>query len=482
MPRTRPRSIRSSCILATLLSIELLLGDQLLRPRIQAQETPLIKSSLATALLPLVTKGFPAPPPQFGVQMMKSIDEDHGLSEASEVGIHWVRYHAFPWDRIEPVLNTPPKYNWAAVDGTSLRIAYQNGWSALAIVQYAPDWAQKVPGSACGPIHADQWDEYARFLSALVKRYKDPPYGIKYWELGNEPDAPVGNGRSIFGCWGDREDPYYGGEYYGQMLRHAYPAIKAADPQAQVLVGGLLLDCDPAHAPPGQDCTPSRFLEGILRVGGGDYFDIVSFHGYALYDGSLGQDEQHRSWGARGGVVLGKADYLRELMDKYGVDKPLMHTEGSLICPGEDIIRCNPPETVFYDKQADYVVWLYVRNWADGILATTWFQFDGPGWRYSGMLDASQTPKPAYQAFRFLTQQLGNAWYEGPVPRYAPLKGYAFGTPDKRIWVLWPADETPWSIYLPHDVTHVYDKYGNDITPKDNTITFSHPIYVERPR
>jgi hypothetical protein len=39
----------------------------------------------------------------------------------------------------------------------------------------------------------------------------------------------------------------FGGEYYGNMLKIVYPAIKSADPQAQVLVGGLLLDCDPVN-------------------------------------------------------------------------------------------------------------------------------------------------------------------------------------------------------------------------------------------
>ena len=72
------------------------------------------------------------------------------------------------------------------------------------------------------------------------------------------------------------------------MLKVAYPQIKAADPQAQVLVGGLLLDCDPR---PGAGCSltaqnaiPPKFLEGILRNNGGPYFDGVSFHAYDFYD------------------------------------------------------------------------------------------------------------------------------------------------------------------------------------------------------
>ena len=42
---------------------------------------------------------------------------------------------------------------------------------------------------------------------------------------------------SVFGCWGDNDDDYYGGGYYADMLKMVYPAVKSADPQAQVLIG-----------------------------------------------------------------------------------------------------------------------------------------------------------------------------------------------------------------------------------------------------
>jgi hypothetical protein len=409
---------------------------------------------------------------------MTAINEAYGLSKAVDANVHWVRYQAFAWDRIEPVRTVPPTYDWSAVDETSLRNAFENGMTVIATVQYVPDWAQKYAGSICGPIHADQLDAHAQFLAALVNRYKNPPYKVKYWELGNEPDAPVSIDRNVFGCWGEPEDPYYGGATYGQMLRRAYPAVKAADPLAQVLIGGLLLDCDPTYPPPGQECRSGRFFEGILSVG--DYFDIVSYHGYTLYNGSINQDEQHPYWHHRGGIVLGKARYLRETLAAHNLDKPLMHTEGSLICPAENVVRCNPPEPAFYQKQAVYAVWLYVRNWAEGIVSTIWYQFDGPGWRYGGMLDQNQAPKPVYTAFDFMTGQLGDARYEGPVTSYSQIKGYSFGAPGKRIWVLLPPDGMIWNIALPGDVTRVYDTFGNDITPAGSNVTISGPVYVER--
>jgi hypothetical protein len=262
------------------------------------------------------------------------------------------------------------------------------------------------------------------------------------------------------------------------MLEAAYPAIKKADPEAQVLIGGLLLDCDPDDPPPGKDCKSAKFLEGILRVGGGNYFDVVSFHGYPLYDGTRQIDRTVPSWIGRGGVVQGKIAFLREVMATHGVDKPLMHTEGALLCHPDSPI-CNPPDTAFFEAQADYVVWLFVRNWAEGLKATIWYQFEGPGWRHGSLLDGNQQPKPAYNALQFLSQELSSARYEGSVTLYLALRGYEFSVPGKTIWVLWSPDDQSHDVVLPASMLTVYDTYGEDITPDNSTLSVQSPIYVE---
>lgn len=442
---------------------------------------PVAQGSAPTkAFLPMVARKYPPPPPIFGGEMW-GIKDSRGLPYAVEGGIHWVRFGAFAWDAIEPVRTNPPSYKWEGVDEDSLRNASANGLEVIAILRFTPPWAQKYPGSSCGPIAEEALDEFAQFLTALVSRYSAPPFNVRYWELGNEPDVPVWYDPTVYGCWGDESDPYYGGGYYAEMLKRAYPAIKAADPGAQVLIGGLLLDCDPTNPPPGKDCKPARFLEGILRNGGGPYFDIVSFHGYPPYAGSLSLqlDERFPSWDKRGGVVLGKVDFLREVMATYGVDKQIIHTEGSLICPEMNEEVCNPPGPDFYEAQADYVAWLFVRNWAEGLLGTVWYTFEYPGWRYGSMLDENQQPKPAWYALDFLTEELHNGYYQAPVTQYPTLQGYEFSVSGKRVWVLWAPDEQPKTISLPGEVTRVYDKYGNDITPAGGTLTVSSPVYVE---
>src|SRR3990170_7815710 len=442
-------------------------------------------TSSSMVYLPITIKGYPRPMTIFGAQVLP-YKSNKVMNFMKEADVYWVRVNAINWNEIEPIQTDPPTYKWDKVNDLYLSSAGQNGMQTIAPIRYAPVWAQKIPGYACGPISTEALDEFAQFLQALVQRYSYPPYNIKYWELGNEPDIDyrLADQNSGFGCWGDENDEYYGGGYYAEMLKVAYPAIKAVDPTAQVLMGGLLLDCDPTHPPEGKDCKPAKFLEGILRNGGGNFFDIANFHGYSPYSssspgGELYYDEHFQSWEARGGVVLGKLNFVREVMANFGVDKPVMHTEGSLICPEWNETDCNPPTEAFYQAQADYVAWLYVRNWAAGLKGTIWHQFNGPGWRNGGILDENQDPRPAYYALDFLTQELKGATYAAQVTQFPSLVGYEFKTAAKRIWVLWSPDAGTYAIQLPGDVLHVYDKYGADITPAGPEINVKSPIYVE---
>ena len=429
--------------------------------------------------LPMSMRDYPRLPTTLGLQM-HSISAGNGFSLAAQTSAYWVRYNAFDWNAIEPRRTDPPTYLWSAVYEASLINAAHAGMQVIATVKFTPSWARKVSSSSCSAVRADAFDEYAQFLTALVRRYSAAPYNVRYWELGNEVDVDPSEvpSNSGFGCWGDINDYYYGGGFYAEMLKVAYPAIKAADPRAQVMLGGLLMDCDPTQSA-GQRCERSRFLEGVLRAGGAPYFDILSFHGYVLFNGTLRLDIQHPGWVARGGAVLGKIDFLREVLRNYGVSKPIMDTEGALVCDPYNYSACRPVGTAFYEAQADYVVWLYVRNWAEGLVGTVWYDFQDGGWRYSGLLDANGTPRPAYFAFKFLGEELRGATYRGRVDQYSGVAGYAFTQPGKRIWVLWTPDEVARTIALPAETLRVLDKYGNVIATGAGALSLKSPVYVE---
>jgi len=453
-------------------------GEVLQSPKLTK---PYAVDTLINNYMPLVRRGRQAPA-SIGSEMYGGQDATV-MSRARGANIRWTRISGLNWKAIEPVRTNPPTYNWSSVDEASIKAMTANEIEVIAMVRWTPDWAQKYPGISCGPVAQDALDAFAQFMSAAVSRYSKAPYSIHYWEIGNEPDIDhllVGPDNE-FGCWGEESDPYYGGGYFATMLEKVYPAIKAADPSATVIPGGLLLDCDPTNPPEGKTCLPAYFLEGILRnngkMNGGNYFDMVSFHGYPFYNGTLQMDEHFPSWEARGGVVLGKANFIREVLAKYNVSKPLFHSEGSLTCPEFESV-CNPPGGDFYEAQADFVVWMYIRNIADGIKITTWFQFID-GWRYDGLLYSNLNPKLSYNALQFLTTEIGIANYTQQITTYTPLRTYEFVSTSKKIWVMWSPDEQTHPFNLPVRTLNVFDKYGADVTPVNNVITIKSPVYVE---
>jgi hypothetical protein len=269
------------------------------------------------------------------------------------------------------------------------------------------------------------------------------------------------------------------------MLKTVYPAIKEVDPEAKVLLGGLLLDCDPVFPPAGEVCGSGNFFGGVLRNGGGDYFDIVSFHAYPFYSGpsygfpSLYYDDHHPKWGNRGGVVLGKLQFIRQVMATYNVEKPIFHTEGALLCHPQNTIDCDPPGEGFFEAQADYLPRLYVRNWANGVSGTIWYQLEGPGWRFGGLLDDNQNPKPAFNALKAMTDKLSGTTLSGSVTQFEGIEGYEFNSDQKTVWVLWSPDEVDILIIPPENLSAAYDKYGKEITPAGTGITINSPVFFE---
>jgi hypothetical protein len=429
-----------------------------------------------TIFLPAIYHQYPYPS-IFGIET--SSMGSSSSPAIAQAGAYFVRVAPFSWADIEPLRTDPPTYHWETVNEAVLKQASVSGLRAIATVKYTPSWAQKIPGVACGPMAQPYLDEFAQFLGNLVARYSAPPYNIQYWEIGNEVDVDPSlvPPDSIYGCWGDQHNKYYGGQYYGQMLQYVYPAIKAADPQAQVMLGGLLVNCDPTNASLGIDCKPSMFLEGILKFAGGSYFDIVSFHAFAFYmNGQITEDLGN--WQPRGGVVLGKVSFLREVMARYGVDKPLILSEASLLCP-EGQVGCSPASDAFKDAQATYVGMLYTRTWAANLLGTVWFTLEAPGWRNSGLTNAS-APRPAYKAYQFLATELRGASLVGSLDQqYAGLNGYEFSTALKKIWVLWAPDQADHLITLPANVIQVYDKLGSPVTPAGNQVTVNGTVIIE---
>jgi hypothetical protein len=433
-----------------------------------------------TIYLPLVMHNFSLQT-IFGAEM-DQLTSGGGLDQMAAAIISWTRRNAVLWSNVEPAEDVR---NWSALASleSDLQDASSKGIQVILIVRSTPEWARKVAGSGpyCGPISPDKLAAFGSFMRELVARYSVSPYNVKYWELWNEPDvdSSIFPGDNIYGCWGDQNDAYYGGGYYAEMLKAAYPQIKAVDPQAQVLVGGLLLDCDPR---PGAGCAavgnsnlPPKFLEGILINNGAPYFDGVSFHAYDYYQGQSGQYSNpnwQSAWNTTGPVLVAKAQFIQSLMSQYDVSgKFLVNTESAILC---DTCSNDP---AFETTKAYYVTQAYAAATAQGLRANIWYSV--LGWQNSGLLNPDLSPRPAYTAFQFARSELRNATWVRDITEYTVVKGYELQRADHHIWVLWSLDGSTHTIPLPGVPLAAWDTLGNSVPVAASMDVGLNPLYLE---
>ncbi len=190
-----------------------------------------------------------------------------------------------------------------------------------------------------------------------------------------------------------------------------------------------------------------------------------------------------------GGGVLGKTSFLRNIMQQYGVTKPLFLNEMGLMCAptiaGVPVEWCNPPNADFFEMQADHLVKVYTRGISTDLQGLVWYTLNGPGWRNSGLLDGSQQPRPAFYAYQQLTQILDHALYAGTVPYIEGVEAHAFEKAGSIIQVMWATTDTSYTISVSQaQFVGAYDRSGEDILPVTNgsnyefTVTFE-PMYIE---
>lgn len=391
----------------------------------------------------------------FGVTMDR-INSASGIDQLSEAGITWTR-EDFIWEAIEP---TEGERNWDATLESELVNASKLNIKPIMVIGGTPAWALK-DGFPCGAVAEEKFDELGAFVYDLVKRYSVPPYNVRYWELWNEPDVDGG-----LGCWGDSSDgDYYGGEYYGEMLKAVYPQMKAADPQAQVLVGGLLLDCDPnLESSLGKDCTPSNFLEGILVSGAGNYFDGVSFHAYDYYSGlgTYGFANWGSSSSTTGPSAVVKGAFLKNVLSQYGFgNKPLFNTETAIFYgPNVATPPCDPnaPAEVEVTK-VYHLIHSFASSIAEGNKTNIWYSAIGV--RCSGLLNTDLSAKPAYEAYKFAYSKLGDATFVQQISAGDQVRAYEYRLSNRKLWVLWSLDGGDHPITLPK-MPIVVNKVGAD--------------------
>lgn len=414
-------------------------------------------------------------------------------SKIAELGSGWVRLNdRISWQDLQPVEGGPIDWDSLALLDDELRSLQAVGATPIMIVDDYPSWATIDPNKSCGAIKEEAFDDFAAFMFELVARYSSPEFNVKHWELGNEVDVDpdLVPDDSVFGCWGDADQPNYGGEYYGQFLMAVTPSIRIADPQAKVWIGGFILNKpDSTVGNPGAP-RPELFFRGILEAGAAPYFDVVPFHAHTQYYGAIYDTHMgpNNAWLTLGGGVNGKAQFLRNIMAEYGVDKPVIVNEIGVGCDQASNAACMPviPE-IFYEFKAMMLPRIAVRAVSADIMGMVWYTLEGPGWRAMGLLDDQNQPQKAYHAMEFLAERLRGATYLGTIDYGAGTETYVFRLGgSKQLQIAWTFSNVTIPIMIPQDsFVAAYDLTGNPITPLavdtnyQLDLTFS-PIYILR--
>gem|GEM_PF-550458 len=415
----------------------------------------------------------------FGVETANLLAGGETIAAA---GVSWVRRNGLVWYEVEPIQGMR---SWRAAANLEKEMIQAGALNLkfVLIIRGTPEWAQQVQGSFCGPIKSDALRAFSWFVRDVVARYSAPPFNVQYFELGNEPDAPIRYGDEVYGCWGSSVDRYRGGSAYAAMLKAVYPQVKIANPEAKVLIGGLLANCDVEQPPAGEDCSWTRFFEGILENGGGPYFDGLSFHTYEYYyktPGRWGNANWNSYYNTLGPVLIAKARYYKALLSSYNVrGKFLMDTEVALLC-----WDCTPAQQ-YETAKAWYLPEVYAASMAEGLQAAFWYSYNG--WLGSGLVDGDGKPVPAMTALQVAREKFGGATFTGRVtPREVGIFdeelgiiGYKFRQGNRIIWLIRSADSQNREVVFNQFPTAITDPVGTELTPSRRLTLTLKPMYIE---
>jgi hypothetical protein len=341
---------------------------------------PLIRRAVFLSALLTLTIALSGAPAQ-GAASGVVINGPTGLagqsdSLVSELGVGWVRSFV-PWNSFEP---SRGQLSQGEVSALEQGIAgLPAGTKVLVDLVDTPRWESGSSNPTSPPRNPA---DYARFAGAMAKRFAGR---VSAWEIWNEEDDSS--------WWAGGPDA----GAYTQMLKDAYAAVKAADPSANVILGGLT----------GNDY---EFLQKLYEHGAKGHFDAAAVHTdtacnnispyEALRNGP--NDPRINRW-----AFLGYRT-MHEVMLAHGDDSPIWMTElGWNTSPGlckSGRWAGQKPAGVSESEQATFLLQAYhclaqdpyvqVGIWYD--LQET--ELDGYGGY--GLLDPSFNPKPAFYALQ----------------------------------------------------------------------------------
>jgi hypothetical protein len=294
------------------------------------------------------------------------------LDDAYAVGSGWIRID-LAWYRIQPA---PQTWDWSSFDRVAAYAKARN-LRILAILDQPPAWARTSSCATriwCPPKDATQ---FAAFAARAAQRYPQSVVGA--WEVWNE--------ENLGAYWADGPNP----ASYGALLRATATAVRAVQPDAEIVLGGLAVAGSDGTNLSAQDFLVTLGLAGTLR-----YASAIGYHPYS-YPAMPGTAKAFAAIGTGPGS-------LAAVLNQYQANStPIWLTEaGAPIGRAAQDPTAADPDTRHEEQlQAAYATELVKAATANPhVKALFWFSdIDLPAQHlYFGLRRADGTPRPSFTA------------------------------------------------------------------------------------
>ena len=140
-------------------------------------------------------------------------------------------------------------YSWANFDKW-MSLAQQQNVDVTYTFGRVPSWANGGQGTTVPMTNMQDWDDFVRAVATRAAGR------VKYWEIWNEPN----------------DTHFWSGSVATlvTMAQHARDIIKSIDANAVILT----------PSPTWTTTSPDQWMTQYLQAGGGQYADVIAFHGY----------------------------------------------------------------------------------------------------------------------------------------------------------------------------------------------------------
>ncbi|MHB1296628.1 MAG: cellulase family glycosylhydrolase [Anaerolineae bacterium] len=362
--------------------------------------TPSAESTEAATPTTRAPKPLTMNSPEFGVQTFpwwRPEVASRDMQIAREAGFTWIKV-GFGWRDIEGA--GKGIFDWERTDRIVGNAEYE-GLDLVVRIDHQPEWA-----GGGFPLNGppDNLQDLADFLTAITTRYQGR---IRAYEIWNEPNL----GRE----WGGKTpNP----DEYAGMLKVAYAAVKAGDPNAMVISAGLT----PTGSWDDQSRPDDWYLESLYIAMNSDstgYLDVLGAHapGYkSPPERDPAEVAANPDLGGHRAFAFRRVEDLRAIMVKYG-------DSGKQIAILEfGWSSDSRPDSSYYwhhvteEEKADYIVRAYQyakANWSPWIGLMSLIYIADPEWTtdneqyYWAITDPSYPefkPRPAYEAIKAMAK------------------------------------------------------------------------------